>query len=132
MEERVIALSRQHPSWGCTRLSNWLKDRRTSISSPTVQRMLIKHGLGTRYHRWLKLEKRQAGGGIELTEEQAAFMERQNRASRRATPKAWSRVGSAQMHSFSSLRSTRMPGYNRERLHRGTLRRGASPRGRAP
>jgi len=132
VEERVIARSYQHPSWGCTRLSNWLKDTGTSISSPTVQRILIKHGLGTRYHRWLKLRERQATEGTELTEEQAAFMERQNRAPRRATPKPRSRVGSAQMHSSTSLRSTRMPGYNRQRLHRGTLRRGAVPRGRAP
>jgi hypothetical protein len=41
-------------------------------------------------------------------------------------------MSSAQMRSSSFLRSTRMPGYNRERPHRGTLRRGAVPRGRAP
>ena len=132
VEERVIALSCQQPSWGCTRLSNWLKDTGTSISSPTVQRILIKHGLGTRYHRWLKLRERQATEGTELTEEQATFMERLNHASRRATTKPSSRMISPQMHSSSSLRSTRMPGYNRERPHRGTLRRGAVPRGRAP
>lgn len=124
VEERAIALSCQHPSWGCTRLSNWLKDTGTSISSPTVQRILIKHGLGTRYHRWLKLRERQATEGTELTEEQAAFMERQNRASKSVTPKPRSRLSSAQMHSSSSLRSTRMPGDGSGRLERRLMGRG--------
>jgi len=80
VEERIIALSSKHPSWGCTRLSNRLKHEGTPISSPTVQRILIKHGLGTGYHRWLKLKERQATEAIQLTEEQAAFMEEQSRA----------------------------------------------------
>ena len=74
VEEHIIALSREHPSWGCTRLSNRLKLEGISISSPTVQRILIKHGLGTRRDRRLRLKERQATEPVELTEEQAAFL----------------------------------------------------------
>ncbi len=78
VEEKILELSLEHPSWGCVRLSDWLKLEGISISSPTVQRILIKHEMGSRYDRWLKLEERQAGEGIELTGEQVAFIERQN------------------------------------------------------
>ena len=80
VEDRIIALSWEHPSWGCARLSNRLKHQGTSISSPTVQRILIKHGLGTLYHRWLRLKERQATEPIEFTEEQSAFLEKQSPA----------------------------------------------------
>lgn len=82
VEERIIALSLEHPSWGCDRLSNWLKLDGVSVSSPTVQKILTNHGMGSRYDRWLKLEERQAGEPIELTGEQVAFIEKQNPAFR--------------------------------------------------
>jgi hypothetical protein len=77
VEERILESSLEHPSWGCTRLSHWLKLEGISVSSPTVQRILIKHEMGSRYERWLKLEERQASDGMELTGEQVAFIERQ-------------------------------------------------------
>lgn len=34
--ERILALSLEHPAWGCTRLSDMLKLEGVSVSSPTV------------------------------------------------------------------------------------------------
>lgn len=48
------------------------------ISGPTVQRILNDHEMGTRYHRWLKLEEQRAAQAIELTPDQVKFIEKQN------------------------------------------------------
>ena len=48
------------------------------MSAPTVQNILNKEGLGTRYERWLKLEEKTAERKVELTAEQVAFIEKQN------------------------------------------------------
>jgi len=55
--ERLLALSLEHPAWGCNRLSDQLKLEGTSISAPTTQNLLNKHELRTRYDRWLRLER---------------------------------------------------------------------------
>jgi transposase InsO family protein len=44
----------------------------------TIQNILNANGLGTRYDRWLALEKRHAERAIELTAEQIAFIEKHN------------------------------------------------------
>lgn len=77
---RILALALEHPAWGCGRLSALLKLEGTPVSSPTVQGILIKHGLGTRYDRLLKLEERAATEPIELTAEQVRLIERANPA----------------------------------------------------
>jgi transposase InsO family protein len=76
--ERVIALSLEHPTRGCVFLSDRLKLEGISVSSPTVQNILIKNGLGSRYERLLKLEERAATQEIELTAEQVALIEKNN------------------------------------------------------
>jgi len=58
--ERILQFSLAHLAWGRVRLSNYLKLQGISVSSPTVQGILTKHGLGTRYERWLKLEEKNA------------------------------------------------------------------------
>lgn len=78
--DQILETSLAHPAWGCVRLSNYLKLKGISISSPTVQSILGKHGLSTRYDRWLKLEGKNAARAIQLTGEQVAFMEKQNPA----------------------------------------------------
>ncbi len=57
-----------------------LKAEGISISNVTIQKILIKHNLGSRYERWLALEKKYAKEKIELTKEQIAFIEKQNPA----------------------------------------------------
>ena len=76
--ERILTVSLAHPCWGCTRLSDTLKLAGVSVSSPTVQSILIKHGMGSKYDRWLKLEEQASQKAIELTGEQVAFIEKQN------------------------------------------------------
>ncbi len=78
--ERILALSLEHPAWGCCRLSALLKLEGVSVSSPTIQGILAKHGMATKYDRLLKLEERAASEPIELTAEQVALIERANPA----------------------------------------------------
>ena len=49
--ERVLALSLEHTDWGCDRLSDYLKREDVSVSSATIQKILIRHGMGTRRER---------------------------------------------------------------------------------
>jgi hypothetical protein len=48
------------------------------LSAITIQKLLNDHDLGSRYDRWLALEKRNAETPIALTGEQLAFVEKQN------------------------------------------------------
>lgn len=78
VEERILTLSLAHPAWGCNRLSDHLALEGSSVSAPTVQRILNDHEMGTRYHRWLRLEQQQAEQAIELSAEQVKFIEKAN------------------------------------------------------
>ncbi len=78
--QRVLALSLEHPAWGCVRLSAMLKREGVSVSSPTIQNILIKHGMGSKFDRLLKLEEKTAAEPIALTAEQVALIERANPA----------------------------------------------------
>lgn len=76
--ERLLALSMDHPSWGCVKLSDWLKLEGLSVSSPTIQNILIKHDLGQKYQRLLELERRHLQEGLVLNEEQVKAIEKAN------------------------------------------------------
>jgi transposase InsO family protein len=76
--ERVIALSLAHPSKGCKFISNLLKLEGISVSGPTVQNILDKHGMGTRFERLLKLEEKHLQEGMALSAEQEAAIEKAN------------------------------------------------------
>ena len=65
--EKILALSAENPMWGCTRLSQQLKLAGVSVSSPVIQKVLIKRGLGSRYERLLKLEERASKEKVKLT-----------------------------------------------------------------
>ena len=78
VQEKTVKMSLTHPAWGCNRVSDQLKLEGISVSAPTVQNILNKVGLGTRYERWLKLEEKTAERKVELTAEQVAFIEKQN------------------------------------------------------
>lgn len=41
-------------SVGCNRIGHQLKLKGASASTPSVQNILNRHGLGTRYERWLR------------------------------------------------------------------------------
>jgi transposase InsO family protein len=78
VEQKIVSLSLAHPAWGCNRVSDHLKLEGIALSAPTVQNILNKNGLGTRYERWLKLEEETSKKEIELTAEQMSFIEKQN------------------------------------------------------
>ena len=46
IERQILALSLENPQWGCVKLSNQLKRQGILISSPTIQKILIKHKMG--------------------------------------------------------------------------------------
>lgn len=76
--EQILALSLAHPAWGCVRLSAHLKLDGVSVSSPTIQDILIRAGMGRKFERLLKLEAQVAAEGIELTPEQVRAVEKGN------------------------------------------------------
>jgi len=46
LHQKVVELCLEYPDWGCDKLSLYLSLTGTRISSPTVQKILIRHGLG--------------------------------------------------------------------------------------
>jgi transposase InsO family protein len=76
--ERIRALALEHPAYGCNRLEAMLALEGRRVSSITIQKHLNDNGLGTRIDRWLALETANAGKAIEITAEQAAFLEKLN------------------------------------------------------
>lgn len=76
--EQILDLSLQNPAWGCCRLSAQLKLRGVSVSSPTIQKILIKHGLASKYERLLRLEAKALDQAVELTPAQVAAIEKAN------------------------------------------------------
>lgn len=80
VEQRILELSLEHPAWGCNRLSDSLKLEGIQISAITLQKILNRNEMGSRYDRWLKLEEQVSGQAIELNGEQVAFLEKHNPA----------------------------------------------------
>lgn len=76
--DRLLQPSLSHPTWGCNRLSDHLKLEGILVSSPTIQSILIKNGLGSRYERLLRLEAKASEEGFELTGQQIAWIEKAN------------------------------------------------------
>ncbi|GAB5374623.1 MAG: hypothetical protein AcusKO_10850 [Acuticoccus sp.] len=75
---RIRELALEHPAYGCNRLEAMLALEGTRLSSITIQKILNENGLGTRVDRWLALEKTNAEKVVEITPEQAAFLEKLN------------------------------------------------------
>lgn len=76
--EKVLSLSLAHPEWGCNRLSDYLKLEGINLSSVTVQGILLKNNLGSRYERLLRLEEKAVTQKIELSAAQVAMIEKAN------------------------------------------------------
>jgi transposase InsO family protein len=76
--ERIEALALLHPAYGCNRLEALLAVEGRRLSAITIQKILNDKGLGTRHERWLAVERINADQVIELTPEQAAFLEKLN------------------------------------------------------
>lgn len=78
MVDQVLALSEDHPTWGCKRLAAQLKIEGRSLSNVTIQKILIKNGLGSRYERLLKLEQQSLAGEVQLSAEEIKTLEHFN------------------------------------------------------
>lgn len=76
--ERILALSLEHAIWGCNKLCDSLALEGIKISYPTIQNILNKHEMGTRYERLLKLEAYSLSHEIELSPQQVAWIEKAN------------------------------------------------------
>ena len=76
--KQIIELSTLNPMWGCCRISSQLKLKGVSVSSPTIQKILIKNGMASKYERLLKLEEQALNHEIELTPEQVKAIEKAN------------------------------------------------------
>jgi hypothetical protein len=46
LETTVLDLARVYPDWGCDRIAWYLTLKGDAVSSPTIQKVLLKHGLG--------------------------------------------------------------------------------------
>ena len=77
VREAVVELSRQHPAWGCKRLSHELGRLGMPLSNFAVQSLLRRSGMGTRFERFLMLEQASLEG-VELPVEQLRLLERLN------------------------------------------------------
>lgn len=80
--ERILELALKHPSKGCKYLSDLLKLEGRYVSGPTVQNILDKHEMGTRFQRLLKLEMEHLETGLDLTAAQIQAIEKANPAFR--------------------------------------------------
>jgi len=76
--DRIISLSLSNPSRGCNYIEHLLQHEGTYVSSVTIQKHLDKAGLGSRYDRWVRLEKLGAESPTKLSGEQISFLEKQN------------------------------------------------------
>lgn len=54
----MLGLASANPMWGYVRLSDELRLRNISISSPTTRKRLIKRNPGSRFERILEFEQR--------------------------------------------------------------------------
>ena len=59
----VLRLCLRHPEWGCDRLAHYLTLEGSPISSPTVQKILIRAGLGKVRQREEAARSRDAAEG---------------------------------------------------------------------
>ena len=75
---RIRELALEHPAYGCNRIEAMLSLEGKRVSAITIQKILNDAGLGTKYDRWLALEESNAGQAINLSAEQAAFIEKLN------------------------------------------------------
>jgi hypothetical protein len=76
--ERMLALRMLHLPWGCDKLSSMLKLEGFTISSPTIQNILIKNGIASLCEWFIKLETKASQEAISLTPEQVVWIEKNN------------------------------------------------------
>lgn len=74
--EVVSQLSLKHPCWGCQLLSNELKRQNIDISASAIYNILVKHQMGTKKERLLKLVEKFSENIDQLSPEQLVALEK--------------------------------------------------------
>jgi hypothetical protein len=74
--EKIITLSSNKPWLGCNKICDELKTEGINISSPTIQKILVKQNLGKRYQRLLNLADKVSSKTITPTDDQKIFIEK--------------------------------------------------------
>lgn len=60
---RILRLCLEFPDWGCDRIAYYLVLKGHPVSSPSVQKILIRKGLGRVAERMAEAERRKRGEG---------------------------------------------------------------------
>ena len=76
--ERIAELALAHPAYGCNRLGAGVAWGGGRAWATRAKKTLTPKGPGPRHERWLALERKNADQVIELSPEQAAFLEKLN------------------------------------------------------
>ncbi len=76
--KRILELAKSMPAKGCYFLSHQLKLEGINCSGPTVQKILEKNNLGTKYQRALALEEDFLDEKVDIDAEQEKAIEKQN------------------------------------------------------
>ena len=88
VEQRILVVSLEHPSWGCNKLCDQLTLEEINRQASTIQKILKKNGMGTAYERYLQLEEILSQTVNSLTDEQVVFVEKYNPAFRERNEKS--------------------------------------------
>ena len=78
IKNKLISYSLRNPDLGCVKLALLLNSIGITLSSPTIQKILIEHKMGSRYDRWGLLEDEAAKGNMLLTENQISMLHKIN------------------------------------------------------
>ena len=76
VEEKILEYSLICPTHGAQRVANELRMKNVNVSPSGVRGVWLRHDLGTRHKRLLRLEKQSQEDTIILTDEQIALLER--------------------------------------------------------
>ncbi len=76
IEEAILALSLEHPTYGAQRIANELRLREVNVSPSGVRGVWLRHDLETRYKRLMRLEAQAQEETFVLSDEQVRLLER--------------------------------------------------------
>lgn len=76
IEEHILAISLEYPTYGAQRIANELRLREVNVSPSGVRGVWLRHDLETRYKRLMRLEIHAQDDTVVLTEKQVELLER--------------------------------------------------------
>ncbi len=76
IEERILALCLERPTYGAQRIANELRLQNVDVSPSGVRGVWLRHELATRHQRLLRLETRAQDDTVALSDEQIRLLER--------------------------------------------------------